>query len=320
MQAHLKGRPSCTPQARAPRRGAARVFRSRDTPFAEVDGERKLRSWENGTCRESPRRSSVGGCPWSVLGGPARKHPTGRRAQRTARAERRRKDRTRRIHRGREPQLQQPFSRLSGRIYCPERKGFKGVQNDRVKAGRFPRQCTIDYSSRAMFEACPGTGKFPGRSAAWTVSTAKKCRRTARGQVSDVRLRAARRIEAVLRMAHQWVLADRMFQSQLDESFVAHQYVIAAQAQSTENSRSVFGDARGVRETSWRRSSAIEHGASERPASIIRRSPTSSTMRELSWRFYTSTYGARRAASAATGRRIKRSSTSTTVPIGRKTS
>ena len=33
-------------------------------------------------------------------------------------------------------------------------------------------------------------------------------------------------------MAHEWVVADRMFQSQLDESFVAHQYVIAAQAQS----------------------------------------------------------------------------------------
>lgn len=31
-------------------------------------------------------------------------------------------------------------------------------------------------------------------------------------------------------MAHEGVLADRMFQSQLDESFVAHQYIIAAQA------------------------------------------------------------------------------------------
>jgi phospholipase C len=34
-------------------------------------------------------------------------------------------------------------------------------------------------------------------------------------------------------MAHEGVVADRMFQSQLDESFVAHQYVIAAQAQSS---------------------------------------------------------------------------------------
>jgi phospholipase C len=34
-------------------------------------------------------------------------------------------------------------------------------------------------------------------------------------------------------MAHEWVVGDRMFQSQLDESFAAHQYVIAAQAQSS---------------------------------------------------------------------------------------
>jgi phospholipase C len=34
-------------------------------------------------------------------------------------------------------------------------------------------------------------------------------------------------------MAHEWVVGDRMFQSQLDESFVAHQYAIAAQAQAS---------------------------------------------------------------------------------------
>jgi phospholipase C len=34
-------------------------------------------------------------------------------------------------------------------------------------------------------------------------------------------------------MAHQWVVADRMFQSHLDESFVSHQYIIAAQAASS---------------------------------------------------------------------------------------
>ncbi len=34
-------------------------------------------------------------------------------------------------------------------------------------------------------------------------------------------------------IAHEWVVADRMFQSQLDESFVGHQYAIAAQAQSS---------------------------------------------------------------------------------------
>jgi len=36
-------------------------------------------------------------------------------------------------------------------------------------------------------------------------------------------------------MAHEWVVGDNTFQSQLDESFVAHQYVIAAQAASSVN-------------------------------------------------------------------------------------
>jgi phospholipase C len=36
-------------------------------------------------------------------------------------------------------------------------------------------------------------------------------------------------------MAHEGALADRMFQSQLDESFVAHQYIIAAQAAWSAN-------------------------------------------------------------------------------------
>ncbi len=36
-------------------------------------------------------------------------------------------------------------------------------------------------------------------------------------------------------IAHEFVLADHMFQSQLDESFVAHQYIIAAQAASAVN-------------------------------------------------------------------------------------
>ena len=36
-------------------------------------------------------------------------------------------------------------------------------------------------------------------------------------------------------MAHEWVLSDRTFQSQLDESFVAHQYAIAGQAASSVN-------------------------------------------------------------------------------------
>jgi phospholipase C len=86
----------------------------------------------------------------------------------------------------------------------------------------------IDHSAAAMFAACDGTGKLPG---------------------TDCRMDGFDREESdggppnpqyvyvphdqskpYFDMAHEGVLADDMFQSQLDESFVAHQYIIAAQA------------------------------------------------------------------------------------------
>jgi phospholipase C len=87
---------------------------------------------------------------------------------------------------------------------------------------------SIDHSATAMFEACNGTGKLPG---------------------TDCHMNGFDLEEAFpaffnpqyvyvphtdtkpyFDMAHQWVLADKTFASQIDESFVAHQYTIAAQA------------------------------------------------------------------------------------------
>jgi phospholipase C len=89
----------------------------------------------------------------------------------------------------------------------------------------------IDHTANAMFAACDGTGKLPGT----------KCRMNGfdkesifngpvNGQYAYV---PHRETQPYFDMAREWVLADRMFQSQLDESFVAHQYIIAAQAHSS---------------------------------------------------------------------------------------
>ncbi|MGB8910282.1 MAG: alkaline phosphatase family protein [Candidatus Cybelea sp.] len=89
----------------------------------------------------------------------------------------------------------------------------------------------IDHSAYAMFAACNGTGSLPGTN----------CRMN--GFNNEGAYGGPQNPEYVyvphseskpyFDMAHEWVVADRMFQSQLDESFVAHQYVIAAQAQSS---------------------------------------------------------------------------------------
>jgi phospholipase C len=91
----------------------------------------------------------------------------------------------------------------------------------------------IDHSAQSMFAACDGTGRLPGT----------KCRMD--GFDREVSYGGPPNPQYVyvphkdskpyFDMAHEWVLADRMFQSQLDESFIAHQYVIAAQAASGVN-------------------------------------------------------------------------------------
>ena len=89
----------------------------------------------------------------------------------------------------------------------------------------------IDHSAQAMFEACDGA----------VICT--KCRMDAfdlersLGGPRDPQYAYVPHDESkpYFDMAHEWVLADRMFQSQIDESFAAHQYIIAGQAQSSVN-------------------------------------------------------------------------------------
>jgi phospholipase C len=91
----------------------------------------------------------------------------------------------------------------------------------------------IDHSAQAMFAACDGTGTLPGTD----------CRMdgfdnegSSGGPPNPEYVYVPHKeSKPYFDMAHEWVLADEMFQSQLDESFVAHQYVIAAQANWSVN-------------------------------------------------------------------------------------
>jgi phospholipase C len=89
----------------------------------------------------------------------------------------------------------------------------------------------IDHSAFAMFSACNGRGKLPGT----------KCRMDSFDQEREYSGPLNGQYVFVPHseskpywdMAHGFVLADKMFASQIDESFVAHQYIIAAQAASS---------------------------------------------------------------------------------------
>jgi phospholipase C len=89
----------------------------------------------------------------------------------------------------------------------------------------------IDHSVFGMFAACNGTGSVPGTNCQMNGFNNEE----SYGGPNNPQYVYVPHTESkpYFDMAHEWVVADRMFQSQLDESFVAHQYAIAAQAQSS---------------------------------------------------------------------------------------
>jgi len=92
-------------------------------------------------------------------------------------------------------------------------------------------------------------------------------------------------------MAHEWVLADHMFASQLDESFVAHQYVIAAQAHASVNVPGYYWGCGGGRSDQVRRITLRRaYGGFQRPCFDYQTLGDELDAAGLSWRFYTSSY------------------------------
>ncbi len=151
----------------------------------------------------------------------------------------------------------------------------------------------IDHSTTAMFAACDGTGKLPGT----------KCRMDGFDKERTVNVPPSLKhpqfvyvphseSEPYFDMAHEWVVADRMFQSHLDESFVSHQYIIAAQAQSSANIPSGVWGCEGSTYDSVptiRRDRRL--GASQPPCFDYQTLGDELDSAKLTWKFYTSAYG-----------------------------
>jgi phospholipase C len=154
-------------------------------------------------------------------------------------------------------------------------------------------QYYIDHSAQAMFAACDGTGTLPGTD----------CRMD--GFNNELGFNGPRNRAYVyvphseskpyFDMAHEGVLADRMFQSQLDESFVAHQYVIAAQAAWSVNLPTGLwgcGGGRGNR-ISTITNDRDPNGPLIPPCYDYRTLGDELDEAGLTWRFYASSYGSR---------------------------
>jgi phospholipase C len=147
----------------------------------------------------------------------------------------------------------------------------------------------IDHSTRGMFAACNGTGKLPGT----------KCRMN--GFNLEIQYDGPPNGEYVyvphieskpyFDMAREWVLADRMFQSQLDESFVAHQYIIAAQAARSANlPNGPWGCEPGPSDSIETLTNERTIGALQIPCFNYQTLGDELDAAGLSWRFYSSEY------------------------------
>ena len=147
----------------------------------------------------------------------------------------------------------------------------------------------MDHSAFAMFFACNGTGELPGTKCRMNGFNNEKIY----GNPNDGPYAYVPHAESkpYWDMAHEFVLADRMFASQLDESFVAHQYIIAAQAESSVDVP-VFswGCSGGKTDEVATITQTRRFGASQRPCFNYETLGDELDKAGLPWRFYTSQY------------------------------
>ncbi len=159
----------------------------------------------------------------------------------------------------------------------------------------------LDHSAEAMFTDCRGTGKLPGTG----------CRMDGFDQEFNfggppgIKLPMYVYVphkdsKPYFDMAREGVLADRMFQSHLDESYVSHQYIIAAQAESSVDLPSGVW---GCSKEGGDRVATVTHdrtyGKPIKPCYDYQTLGDELDRAGLSWKFYTSTYGSRSSGDAS---------------------
>jgi phospholipase C len=182
------------------------------------------------------------------------------------------------------------FQGYPGADTVPSGRNSKG-QTIVLQPYTLKRPFEIDHSADAMIAACNGVGPIPGTDC---LNNGFNNEFSFGGPENPEYIYVPHgESKPYFDMAHEWVLADRMFQSQLDESFVGHQYVIAAQAHwSVDLPTGTWGCGGGKFDTvntiTKRRKS---NGPRIRPCYDYETLGDELDKAKLSWRFYAATYG-----------------------------
>ncbi|HYL28112.1 MAG TPA: alkaline phosphatase family protein, partial [Candidatus Nitrosotalea sp.] len=152
----------------------------------------------------------------------------------------------------------------------------------------------LSHSAQAMFTDCNGTGRVPGTHCQMNGFDRPPHSGGPKGVQYPMYVFVPHvQTKPYFDMGHEWVLADRMFASQLDESFVAHQYIIAAQAgQSVNVPTSSWGcNYRGYDTVDTITLSRNPNGPPQPPCFDYQTLGDELDHAKLSWRFYTSKFG-----------------------------
>jgi phospholipase C len=147
----------------------------------------------------------------------------------------------------------------------------------------------IDHSAHGMFSACHGTGTLPGTHCRMDgFNLEEEYGGPPSGQYVYV---PRSETKPYWDMAGEFVLADHMHASQLDESFVAHQYIIAAQADSSVDvPDGPWGCEGGPTDSVQTLTHERTYGPDQVPCFRYQTLGDELDAAGLRWRFYTSSY------------------------------
>ena len=145
----------------------------------------------------------------------------------------------------------------------------------------------LHHSSTEYFAACDGTGSIPGTNCkmdGWDNETAygqKIPKNPEYGYVPHAETKL------YFDMAKQYVLGDRMFTSNIDASFVSHQYIIAGQAQNAVDlPTSLWGCGGGGSDVVTTLNQDRSIGPTESPCFNYQTIGDELDAKKLSWRYY----------------------------------
>ena len=190
------------------------------------------------------------------------------------------------------------FQGYPGADTVPSGKESSG-KTIRLRPASLASSYILTHSAESMFAACDGTGKLPGTG----------CRMD--GFDNEQSIGGPKNPQYVyvphqeskpyFDIAREGVLADRMFPSQLDLSFAAHQYAIAAQAAwSVDLPSNDWGCTGGKTDTvaTITKQRTVD-GPRVRPCFDYTTLGDELDAAKLTWRFYASAYGSKSSGDAA---------------------